>query len=262
MDRNKLAKLYLIFLLILATLGISCSNNEKKDIPKANPIPPIKQDEVKALTAQEEKNIMDIWAKRSNMYNFNMLVEEGSKGKGQLKLQIEHPDDQTWIVKTQVSIRAKALFIVVYRYDQEATEVWKGTNLHSLTSSTDDNGKKFSVKLESQGTFLVGTINQKEAKLERPKMLCTLWNVAEIYSHIDKIKQIPMIDAQEAKITYFPVKLIGDETIKIGDKDIPCKHVKLEGSDWELWMDSLGIVVKQFDIQQKNKVVTILTDEK
>jgi hypothetical protein len=51
-------------------------------------------------------------------------------------------------VTVSVNFAVKALGLVAYRYTHNAKEVWSGSALQSLASTTDDNGRKFAVRIQ------------------------------------------------------------------------------------------------------------------
>jgi hypothetical protein len=55
-------------------------------------------------------------------------------------------------VTVAVKLAVKALGLTAYRYSHSATEVWSGGSLQSLESQTDDNGKKYNVRVQRDGT--------------------------------------------------------------------------------------------------------------
>ena len=58
-------------------------------------------------------------------------------------------------VKVSVNLAVKALGITAFRYMHEAREVWSAGNLESLESQTDENGKKYVVRVHRNAQGLV-----------------------------------------------------------------------------------------------------------
>jgi len=58
------------------------------------------------------------------------------------------------IVTVDVDITVKALGVAAYRYVHHSNEVWIGDQLQSLQSTTEDNGRKFSVSAQRVGANL------------------------------------------------------------------------------------------------------------
>jgi hypothetical protein len=58
-------------------------------------------------------------------------------------------------VSVSVSLAVKALGITAFRYAHQAREVWNGSNLESLESQTDENGKKYVVHVHRDAQGLV-----------------------------------------------------------------------------------------------------------
>jgi hypothetical protein len=58
-------------------------------------------------------------------------------------------------VTTSVNLAVKALGITAFRYSHEAREIWNVGNLESLESQTDENGKKYVVRVHRNAQGLV-----------------------------------------------------------------------------------------------------------
>src|SRR5215831_49230 len=58
-------------------------------------------------------------------------------------------------VRTSVNLAVKALGITAFRYMHEAREVWNTGNLESLESHTDENGKKYAVRVRRDAQGLI-----------------------------------------------------------------------------------------------------------
>jgi hypothetical protein len=66
--------------------------------------------------------------------------------------------DSALIVRTAVHLQVKVAFIVAFRYEHEAEEIWRDGRIAAARSRTDDNGQKFGVSGEAiaNGFRIVG----------------------------------------------------------------------------------------------------------
>lgn len=74
--------------------------------------------------------------------HFHALRHGSSIGEHRVTFR---PDGTRLAVETRVEIAVKVLFITAFRFTHEAEEVWQSGRLVSVTSTTDDNGRRLHV---------------------------------------------------------------------------------------------------------------------
>src|SRR5258708_2412563 len=57
-------------------------------------------------------------------------------------------------VATAIDLSVKIIGITAYRYSHRSQEAWSGNQLQSLTSQSDDNGKRFALRIARAGDQL------------------------------------------------------------------------------------------------------------
>jgi len=106
------------------------------------------------------------------------------------------------VLHTVAEFEYKLLFLKLYDYAHENSEEWQGDCLSRIESSTDDNGKAFSVLgREQQGTFVVQA-NHGAASLQPCVMSFAYWN-PEI------LKQTQLLNSQSGE--YLEVQISAPE---------------------------------------------------
>src|SRR5262245_38785995 len=80
-------------------------------------------------------------------------VYRNGKEVGQHRI-LFHNDGTRRIVTVEVELSVKALGVTAYRYVHHAHEVWNNNVLQTLDARTDDNGKKYSVRVQRRSNGL------------------------------------------------------------------------------------------------------------
>lgn len=141
-------------------------------------------------------------------------------------------------VKVAMQTDAKLLFLD-FHYRQDRVEVWKGDQLQSLVSDTDDDGRKHHVEAHREANSLVGVAdgaNKSRAIVDTVPF--TLWN-AEFLKHTTLLD---VSDFDEFKIG---VEDKGTEQITVGGRSAAAHRYHLTGDlHWDLWYDADGILLK------------------
>ena len=57
-------------------------------------------------------------------------------------------------VSTAIDLAVKFMGVTAYRYMHRAEEVWSGDTFQGLTAQTDDNGKKYAIRIRRDGAAL------------------------------------------------------------------------------------------------------------
>ncbi len=74
-----------------------------------------------------------------------------------------HNEGASRTVTVAVDLAVKALGVTAYRYSHNGKEVWNGGALQALDTRTDDNGRKFAVRVKRDGK---GLVVEREAPTE------------------------------------------------------------------------------------------------
>ncbi|MEX0693895.1 MAG: DUF6134 family protein [Rhodospirillales bacterium] len=116
-------------------------------------------------------------------------------------------DGERLIVTTHIEITIKVLFFTAFHFAHDAIEIWHAGRLHSVESTTDDNGTRLAVTgaAASDGFRIIGVDGPF---LAAPQLLTTntLWN-----SRL--LRESRMIDIQYGGEVGLVVKPLGAEQI-------------------------------------------------
>ncbi len=96
---------------------------------------------------------------------------------GTSTIEIDHSGDDV-TVTTATDLVVNVLFFTAYRFKQKMTEHWGNGHLVNLTATTDNNGTRHKVAVQSNGDQLQLTVDGKTRRLDSDIVPSTLWNPA------------------------------------------------------------------------------------
>src|SRR5262249_37264436 len=113
-------------------------------------------------------------------------------------------DDLT--VSTATDLTVNVLFFTAYRFKLTTTERWNSGHLVNLNATTDNNGTRHKVAVQSSGNRLQLTVDGKTSPLDDDIVPSTLWNP-------EFLKQSAMLDVADGKVMPVSVTDDGMETL-------------------------------------------------
>jgi hypothetical protein len=165
-----------------------------------------------------------------NKLAFNVV--RNGKTFGTHNLTFERNGDNL-VVRVAVEMVFKAAFITLFRYKHTAIERWTGDQVVALDTTTDDNGKAFSVagRRGPQGFFVEAT-GVPRYIAPANALPATHWNRRELDG--------PWINTQDGKLVRPRVAPQGVETVATaGAGSIRANRFILSGEvDMDMWYDS------------------------
>lgn len=178
------------------------------------------------------------------------VMREGSK-IGTDTFDISRQGDTT-TVKVKTHIVVKIAFITAYRYDHTETGSWKGKQLVSFTSTTDDNGSPHNVSASQSGGKMALTVDGEASAAPKQIQPAVLWCA-------DVAKQPQIFDPANGKRMSVRVKDLGEETVHVNGVPLQLTHVKLSGPyARDLWFDEEGLVKMALLGSDNSKIVSQL----
>lgn len=175
------------------------------------------------------------------------VMREGSK-IGTDTFDITRQGDTT-SVKVKTHIQVKIAFITAYRYDHTESGTWKGRQLVSFTSTTDDNGKPHEISAAQSGNKVALTVDGASSAAPKAIQPASLWGAA-----ISKQPQI--FDPANGQRMAVKVQDLGEETVPVNGVPQQLNHVKLSGQfARDLWFDGDGLV-KMMMLGSDNSQIT------
>jgi len=88
---------------------------------------------------------------------------------------LREADNQRWL-QSEANFEYRLMFVKLYGYQHENTEIWSGDCLTGIESTTDANGKSFQVSGSLQGDRFMVSGTAGEAELPSCSMSFAYWN--------------------------------------------------------------------------------------
>ena len=178
------------------------------------------------------------------------------------------------VVETSIDLAVKVLGITAYRYMHRSQETWSGDGLQSLSTVTDDDGKKYAVRAtQTQGGLVVesetraslgrATVNDQGLLPSQPVreifpsniMPSTHWNVKQI-------GQSRLLNSQKGTLERIAVTQIGRETVKAAASNIEAMRYRYSGAiKMDQWFDDRGRWVKSAFVGSDGSTIEYILQE-
>jgi hypothetical protein len=168
----------------------------------------------------------------SLQWNFEVFLDDSRIGFHNFRL--EKAADQQRLV-SEAEFKVKFLFMTLYKYQHENSEVWEDDCLQRIESRTNANGKKFSVSgLQGPDAFeLEGTDRREE--LAHCLMTFAYWNP-------DFLQESELLNPQTGEILPVSVEPLATEAFSVRGESIEAQRYRLQakGMDLHLWYSMDG----------------------
>lgn len=160
-------------------------------------------------------------------------------------------------VSTAIDLAVKVLGVTAYRYMHRAEEVWSGDTFQSLTAQTDDDGKKYAIRIRRDGAALAVESNARsnvlspataDRGLQRDDAVRTTlpgqllpsthWNARQV-------RQAALVNTQTGSEARVRVSVLGREKIRTANASIDATRHRYTGDlVMDQWFDDAGRWVK------------------
>jgi Family of unknown function (DUF6134) len=155
---------------------------------------------------------------------------------GRTIVDVDRSGDTTKVTsKTDIEVK---VIIVLYRFKQDVIETWKGDQLVSFKSETDDNGTNHEVSITSSPKGLSIVADGKTSTAPAGAVPATWWS-----TKFAKAKSL--IHPDTGRVMSASVKDIGPEQVPVRGTPQQAEHYKVSaGKDFErdLWYDGDQLV--------------------
>jgi hypothetical protein len=139
-------------------------------------------------------------------------------------------------VKIVTHVLVKIMFVNAYRYDHTESGSWKGNQLVSFTSTTDDNGTNHEIKATQTGGKVALDVDGAKTDLPKGVVPASLWSA-------DVSNKSQLFDPGNGKRLSTKPQDLGEETVAVHGAPQQLRHLKLSGQfDRDLWFDKDGLV--------------------
>lgn len=160
-------------------------------------------------------------------WRFNVLLDGSPIGTQTFRREREGERSRITI---EASFDVKIFFVTAYTYRHRNEEVWEGDCLHSMNSTTDDNGKPFRVEASAtpEGFFV------KNAK-GRQKLDGCIDSFA--YWDPEELKASHLLNSQTGDYEAVQLLELGEEAVKFRGRETRARRIALTGDKLriDLW---------------------------
>jgi hypothetical protein len=188
---------------------------------------------------------------------FRVLVD--NKRAGEYFLTISREDNGSVVVTGETDVKVSFLAFT-YRYSYRGTEVWQDGRLQRLDSTSDDDGKRFSVNAQAEPKFLRVRVNGREYTTNTDVWTTTYWAQPDSKSHDQTVL---LLDADTGKEIKAFLQFAGKSQIAVAGQPQVCNHYRLSGGvQVELWYDAQGRMVRQEAVESGHRTLIELVGMK
>ena len=168
------------------------------------------------------------------------------------------------LVKTNINIEVKILFITAYKFEHQSTETWTKGNFIKIDAHTDfEDEREYFIKGNDENNLFLASGMDGKLELDENILPSNFWN-------INILKQKEIFDTQKGIMRNIEVQNLGYEEIKVNEDNIKCNKYIFNASsspkdkgpfpEYTLWYAENNELVKfQFkDKNRDNKIITII----
>ncbi len=164
-------------------------------------------------------------------------------------------DGNTRTVTTSIDFAVRALGLTMYRYMHRGQEVWNGNTFDSISTQTDDNGTKYTVKAKNaaNGVAVVrdgGTTKLSSSDLgfqhgSSGQVTMPANTLPTTHWNLDQVKQSAILNTQNGNLSKVRITPGGRETIKTANGTLQATRYTYSGDvQMDQWFDDRGRWVK------------------
>lgn len=148
-------------------------------------------------------------------WDFRVLLDDAEIGWHRFTLRAAAAGRE---LRSEARFEVRFLAVPVYRYEHEATELWRDGCLRELASRTDENGKRQSV-------------NWRDAE-HGCQMSFAYWNPKIL-------KAERLLNAQTGELLPVSVQPLGEESIQVRGRTVRAQRYRLDGPQLaiDIWLD-------------------------
>jgi hypothetical protein len=166
-------------------------------------------------------------ASADRTWDFRVFLDDKEIGTHRFDL-IERGEERQLTSTARMAV--KILFVTAYTYDHHDVEQWQGDCLSGLSSTTDDNGKKYRVDVQRRdGATVVQTLEGTQ-RLDRCVLTFAYWNPA-------MLRQTRLLNSQNGEHVEVKITDAGADTIDVRGVKTPARRYELrsEKLSIDLW---------------------------
>jgi hypothetical protein len=169
----------------------------------------------------------DVEASDEKQWRFRVYLDDREIGHHTVRLITEADKKQ---VSVEAKFDVKFLFITAYRYEHKAEELWEGSCLDRILSSTDDNGEQMFVRSEPGANGITLTTQTGTRKLEGCVRSFAYWD-------LELLKTQRLLNTQTGEYQDVEIVALGNRPLEIDGERINARQYRLSVEDYhiDLW---------------------------
>ncbi|MBY0525419.1 MAG: hypothetical protein K2R98_18580 [Gemmataceae bacterium] len=174
----------------------------------------------------------------------DFTIKVDGKPAGEYHMTISRNDDGTVSMAGQADVRLSFLGgLKTYNYNYRGTEVWKDGRLARFDSSSNDDGKRFTVNAVPENNSLRVKVNGQD-HMSRPDVwVTTYW---QLPAAGQRNQAIPLLDADTGRDINATLQYIGAAQVGVMGQLQNVAHWRLSGGvSVELYYDGQERLVRQ-----------------
>jgi hypothetical protein len=178
---------------------------------------------------------------------------DGKRG-GEYHMTINRQDDGSVTMTGQADVLLSFFAgLKKYTYSYRGTEVWKDDKLVSLSSSSNDDGKEYTVTAMPEGGNLHLKVNGQDRMIRPDVWLTTYWHLP---AGPQRNGAVPLLDADTGRELNGSLQYIGVNPLTISGQTQNYARYRLTGGvQVDLWYDGTDRLVRQEWIEDGHKSI-------
>jgi len=184
----------------------------------------------------------------------DFVIAIDGKPAGEYHMTITRQDDGTVSMAAQADSVVRAFGgLYKYTYSYRGTETWKDGQLLRLDSSTDDNGKIYTVQAFPDPNGLRVRVNGEDRISRADVWVTTYWNIPRAQQ---RNQALPLLDADTGRDIPAKLQYIGTSPLNLCGQVQNYAHWRLSGGvQVDLWYDGTERLVRQEWVEDGHKAL-------
>jgi hypothetical protein len=178
---------------------------------------------------------------------------DGKRG-GEYHMTINRENDGTVTMTGQADVLLKYFGgLKTYTYSYRGSEVWKDGKLLGLSSSSNDDGKQYTVTVVPEGANLRVKVNGQERLTRGDVWVTTYWHLPIAQQ---RNAPVPLIDADTGRELNARLDFVGANQLNIAGQVQNFNRYRVSGGvQVDLWYDGAEQLVRQEWIEDGHKSI-------
>jgi hypothetical protein len=177
---------------------------------------------------------------------FSVTIKNRPAGRYRMTINSQNGGVVTMTGEANVEFKQ---FLLRYKYFYRGTETWQNGRLVQLDSSSNDDGKAFTVSASAQQNSLRVVVNGRPHNTRPDVWTTTYWKLADPKF---RNQAVPLIDADTGRDIEAQMRYVGANLITVAGQQLNCSHYQLSGGNLQidLWYDAQERLVREQSVEQ------------